>query len=108
MTAQTLQDRLRAVDPDESFPFGTENETITTCNQAADAIDTLRAEVARLRTAIEPFADVSDFLASETEGLSDDDVFNLKLAGSKFLLMTYTAKQFHDARAALAHGKADQ
>jgi hypothetical protein len=44
-----LQDRLRAVDPDESFPFGTENETITTCSQAADAIDTLRAEVARLR-----------------------------------------------------------
>ena len=72
------------------------------------AIQQLVAEVARLRAAIEPFADVSDFLASETEGLSDDDVFNLKLAGSKFLLMTYTAKQFHDARAALAHGEADQ
>jgi hypothetical protein len=67
--------------------------------------DTLRAEVARLRAAIEPFADVSDFLASETEGLSDDDVFNLKLAGARFLVMTYTAKQFHDARAALAHGE---
>tara|TARA_R110000782_G_scaffold218427_1_gene305795 strand:- start:21876 stop:22166 length:291 start_codon:yes stop_codon:yes gene_type:complete len=75
---------------------------------AIDLIDNLRAEVARLRAAIEPFADVSYFLASETEGLSDDDVFNLKLAGSKFLLMTYTAKQFHDARAALAHGEADQ
>jgi hypothetical protein len=69
--------------------------------------DTLRAEVARLRAALEPFADVSDFLASETEGLSDDDVFNLKLAGARFLVMTYTAKQFHDARAALAHGEAD-
>jgi hypothetical protein len=75
--------------------------------QEAEA-DTLRAEVARLRAAIEPFADVSDFLARETEGLSNDDVFNLKLAGSKFLLMTYTAKQFHDARAALAHREADQ
>ena len=73
----------------------------------ADA-DTLRAEVARLKAAIEPFADVSEFLASETEGLSDDDVFNLKLAGARFLVMTYTAKQFHDARAALAHGEADQ
>jgi hypothetical protein len=66
-------------------------------------IQQLFAEVARLREALEPFADVSDFLASETEGLSDDDVFNLKLAGSKFLLMTYTAKQFHDARAALEY-----
>jgi hypothetical protein len=65
--------------------------------------DIAEAEAARLRAAIEPFADVSDFLASETEGLSDDDVFNLKLAGSKFLLMTYTAKQFHDARAALEY-----
>jgi hypothetical protein len=73
----------------------------------SDIADTLRAEVERLRAAIEPFADVSDFLASETEGLSDDDVFNLKLAGSKLLLMTYTAKQFHEARAALAHGEAD-
>jgi hypothetical protein len=91
MTAQTLQDRLRAVDPDESFPFGTENETITTCNQAADAINTLRAEVARLKAALEPFADVSDLLGSETEGV-----------------MYYTAKPFHDARAALAHGEADQ
>jgi hypothetical protein len=71
-----------------------------------ERIDALEAEVARLKAAIEPFADVSDFLASETEGLSDDDVFNLKLAGSKFLLMTYTAKQFHDARAALEHGEA--
>jgi hypothetical protein len=74
---------------------------------AAEA-DTLRAEVARLKAALEPFADVSDFLASVPDGLSDDDVFNLKLAGSKFLLMTYTAKQFHDASAALAHGEADQ
>ena len=73
-----------------------------------DELEKLRAEVARLRAAIEPFADVSDFLASETEGLSDDDVLNLKLAGSKFLLMTYTVKQFHDARAALAHWEADQ
>ena len=73
----------------------------------SDIADTLRAEVARLKAAIEPFADVSDFLASETEGLSDDDVFNLKLAGARFLVMTYTAKQFHNARAALAHEEAE-
>ena len=72
-----------------------------------ERIDTLEAEVARLKAAIEPFADVSDFLASETEGLSDDDVFNLKLAGARFLVMTYTAKQFHNARAALAHEEAE-
>jgi hypothetical protein len=82
--------------------------TINQLAAADELADTLRAEVARLKAAIEPFADVSDFLASETEGLSDDDVFNLKLAGARFLVMTYTAKQFHDARAALAHGEADQ
>jgi hypothetical protein len=72
--------------------------------ELARNVEGLQAEVARLKAAIEPFADVSDFLASETEGLSDDDVFNLKLAGARFLVMNYTAKQFHDARAALAHG----
>jgi hypothetical protein len=98
MTEYTLQDQLRSADC-SSCEYMTE--------PAADTIDALQAEVARLRLALQPFADVSDFLASETEGLSDDDVFNLKLAGSKFLLMTYTAKQFHVARAALAHGEAD-
>jgi hypothetical protein len=72
--------------------------------ELARNVEELQSEVARLKAAIEPFADVSDFLASETEGLSDDDVFNLKLAGARFLVMNYTAKQFHDARAALAHG----
>tara|TARA_R110000782_G_C14663387_1_gene398111 strand:- start:131 stop:409 length:279 start_codon:yes stop_codon:yes gene_type:complete len=67
-----------------------------------------RAEVERLREALEPFADVSDFLVSETEGVTDDVRFDLTLSDSPFLVMHYTAKQFHDARAALAHGEADQ
>ena len=89
MTAQTLQDRLRAVDPDESFPFGTENETITTCNQAADAIDTLRAEVARLRLALSEFA---QFASKDGLGAS----------------VPFGQSKLHKARAALAHGEADQ
>ena len=89
MTVQTLQDRLRAVDPDESFPFGTENETITTCNHAADAIDALQAEVVRLRKALR---NVIGML---------DDPYGLEhvrdMRGATVI-----------ARAALAHGKADQ
>ena len=86
MTAQTLQDRLRAVDPDESFPFGTENKTITTCNQAADAIDTLRAEVARLRAAL--MLITQEYDPSDYGGISE--------------------AMFGIAHAALAHGEADQ
>jgi hypothetical protein len=119
MTDATIQKHLRDLHPHPDYSEPVQRNLAYPVNlwlitQAADALDaaqaeadTLRAEVERLRAAIEPFADVSDFLASETEGLSDDDVFNLKLAGSKLLLMTYTAKQFHEARAALAHGEAD-
>tara|TARA_R110000782_G_scaffold32939_1_gene80020 strand:+ start:841 stop:1164 length:324 start_codon:yes stop_codon:yes gene_type:complete len=95
-------------DPSVYCPIATEGFVFATPWNTRTEADTLRAEVARLKAALEPFADVSDFLASETEGVTDDVRFDLTLSDSTFLVMYYTAKQFHDARAALAHGEADQ
>ena len=74
---------------------------------ALDLIEELRAEVARLREALEPFADVSNFLESETEGIRHDDVFELTLESSQFIVETFPAKAFHDARDALEYGEVE-
>lgn len=63
----------------------------------------LAAENARLREALEPFADIADLIDSETEGFSDTD--EVELLFDKYLIQTFTIAQFRRARAALADQK---
>lgn len=53
-----------------------------------------------LKTALEPFADVSDLIDVETEGFSDDDETNLMFAD--YLLKSYTIADFRKARSAIS------
>lgn len=74
--------------------------------QAADTIATLQAEVERLREALKPFADVADFMDSETSGFADSDILHLvvKDESSERIAAEFFAwpvQLFRAARAAL-------
>lgn len=56
--------------------------------------------VDELKTALEPFADVSDLIDVETEGFSDEDETNLMFAD--YLLKSYTIADFRKARSAIS------
>ena len=68
--------------------------------QAADEIAALRSENERLREALEPFADIADFLASETQGFEETD--NLGVHIEDFRLWELSVGDVRRAREALA------
>lgn len=72
----------------------------------AATIATLQAEVERLREALKPFADVADFMDSETSGFADSDILHLvvKDESSERIAAEFFAwpvQLFRAARAAL-------
>tara|TARA_R110000824_G_scaffold135259_1_gene298461 strand:+ start:302 stop:568 length:267 start_codon:yes stop_codon:yes gene_type:complete len=88
MTDRTLQDRLRSAERDECC-----NDRM--CDEAADATDNLRAEVARLRLVADEMAGAWESFQSYLRSTHDDGDARMDAAASAY-------------RAALAHGEADQ
>lgn len=62
-------------------------------------LSSAEAERDRLREGLEPFAEFGDFLAEETEGLSNTDQIELTLEGSNHLLERLFVGDFLRARA---------
>lgn len=60
--------------------------------------DALKARLAVMDAALEPFADFADFLDSETEGVSDTDEVRLFFEESDFLLERIYISAFRRAR----------
>lgn len=73
-------------------------------------ITTLRKELAEARAALEPFADVADFMDSETEGFSMDDELWLGIRNDEFPpchIKSFALQLFYTARDAFRpHSKA--
>ncbi|MDX0424472.1 hypothetical protein GOC88_16555 [Sinorhizobium medicae] len=68
-------------------------------------IDRLRRELEEARRALEPFADIADFMDSETSGFSQDDTLNLEFKADgeevTFVVQEFPLRKFYAARAAL-------
>lgn len=72
---------------------------------AAERIEALEAENARLCEALEPFSDIANLIDSETEGMSDTD--ELELHYHDYLMASWPVSMFRAARRAREGGNAD-
>lgn len=80
------------------------NATDSIVCEAADALAAKDAEIARLQDALRPFADVADFMDSETEGFSMTDCLQLVVQNEGFPTVhvnSFCLQRFYTARAAL-------
>lgn len=76
------------------------DQAITWLANAQVRIEVLEADKARLSEALRPFADMADYLDSETEGFADTDEFDLLY--EDHLFHHFKVADFRDARAALS------
>ena len=76
--------------------------TPAVCDAHNAALASNEVDIERLRTALEPFADFADYLASETEGFADYDELRLLPDESDFELFRLKIEAFRNARAALS------
>jgi hypothetical protein len=73
---------------------------VTELDALLERIRTAEADKARLSEALRPFADMADYLDSETEGFADTDEFDLLY--EDHLFHHFKVADFRDARAALS------
>jgi len=66
---------------------------------AQATITVLGAKIKRLKSALEPFADIADLIECETEGFSDTD--ELQLTFHDYLFQNFSVAKFKVARAAM-------
>ncbi len=67
--------------------------------------EALQRENAELREALKPFADVADLVDSETEGVADDDEFQMHF--HDYLMASWKLSLFRRARALLGGENAE-
>ncbi|MDX1117067.1 hypothetical protein GOL29_03325 [Sinorhizobium medicae] len=99
------------IHPEASVGFmeGLPKEIELVCSNLQSEIDCLRRELEEARKAMEPFADIADFMDSETSGFSQDDTLSLdfKADGEEvtFVVQEFPLRKFYAARAALRAGE---